>query len=85
MKITVDLNTFTLGDLIDLEDAGGSLTDLQSARTIVALVWLVRRREDPTFTIEQAKATPVNELDIAIAGESTDPKDVESPKSVAAA
>lgn len=85
MKIVVDLKTFLTGDLIDLEEAGGSLTDMQSAKTIVALIWLTRRKEDPTFTFEDAKKIPVGELDISVAEGVADPKEGGSLSSVAVA
>lgn len=66
MKVHVDLAALTLGDLIDLEDAGGSLADMQSAKTIVAMVWLMRRREDPTFTLADARNVSVADLDITV-------------------
>lgn len=85
MKLCIDLNTFTFGDMIDLEEAGGSLANMQSAKSIVALVWLTRRREDPTFTIDDAKKLSVGEVEIEVAEESADPKDGGSLSSVAVA
>lgn len=77
LTLTVDLNDLTLGELADFEDAAGADAVDQligasktgkgeqprmSAKTMVALVWIMQRRTDPSFTLEQARAVKVTEL-----------------------
>jgi hypothetical protein len=75
MKIHIDgqayaFDDFELGDLEWLEDyIGRPLTDgsaLNSMKAAVGFVYLVKRREDPAFTIDQArgvKMSSINEPD----------------------
>lgn len=70
----IDIDTLTLGDLVDIEDAGGDLQKLQSARTLVALVWVATRKVDPAFTLEAAKALPLAGLEVS--GGGPDPKEL---------
>jgi hypothetical protein len=55
-----ELDDFEIGELEWLEDhLGKPITDftvLNSMKAAVGLVYLVKRREDPSFTIEQARA-----------------------------
>lgn len=66
-----DLESLTLGDLERIEEAtgqpamewfrqiqGGSL----GAKDLALLVWVVRSREDPTFTLEDARNVRIDEL-----------------------
>lgn len=82
MKLRFDQSQFTFGDAIDLEESGYSLADVQRlfaagevpARLAAVLVWLVRRKEEPTFTFEDAKALPIEELEVEIVGGEGGPK-----------
>lgn len=55
-----DINDLTIGEVADIEEATGkSISTLfdgsgSQARTLQAVIWIVRRREDPTLTLEQA-------------------------------
>lgn len=55
-----DINDLTIGEVADIEEATGkSISSLfdgsgSQARTLQAVIWIVRRREDPTLTLEQA-------------------------------
>ncbi len=62
-----DLNHLTLGEICELEDYTGSSLDTMfssfsggkkgqpQGKILVAIAWLMRRREDPSFTLEDAK------------------------------
>ena len=66
--IVIDVNTITLGELEQLEDITGRnvVTELgrgqPSARTLTALIYVVKRRENPDFTLEDARAVNASEF-----------------------
>ena len=54
---TYSLDDMTLGEMEELEDHMGltlSQIDVNSARAMRFLVYVLRRREDPGFTLERA-------------------------------
>lgn len=60
------LDEFTLGELEWLEEYLGSpLNDaeLTTMRAAVGVVYLIKRRDDAEFTLEQARETPLAKLD----------------------
>lgn len=61
-----DFDEFALGDLEWLEDYIGSpLADpaaLNSMKAMVGFVYLVKRREDPAFTIDQARNVKMSSI-----------------------
>lgn len=74
-KITVDLdpNDLTLGEIEDLEGAGGvpfgvlmKQLDEQtfSSRALTALVWVAMRRKDPDFTLEDARRVKIGQVEV---------------------
>lgn len=70
MKLTINLDDLTLGDLADLEDVSGvSLTGINlktpPLKVVPALVWIQQRREDPKFTYEMARAIKLSELEMS--------------------
>lgn len=70
MKITINLDDLTLGDLADMEDVSGvSLTGINlgspPVRVIPALVWIQQRRTEPGYTYEMARAIKLSELEFA--------------------
>lgn len=81
MKLTINLDDLTLGDLADLEDVSGvSLTGINlknpPLKVIPALVWIQQRRTEPGFTYEMARAIKLTDLEmsgeaptLAVAGE----------------
>lgn len=74
----MDIDNITLGDIEDIEDyAGLPLSDIGEdkpgvAKLRTALVWVLKRKENPSFTIEDARKLPSSEV-AAIFGE-TEPK-----------
>lgn len=69
MKLRVDINELTYGDAVDLEEAGFPLAKVQElmaagevpVRLAVVLIWIVRRKQEPMFTLADAMAMPMNE------------------------
>lgn len=76
--LAVNLNDLTIGDLEDFEDiVGVSFEDAQagsfrSVKAIKALVFLTMRRDNPAFTIEDARAFKITALNL---GDEVDPTD----------
>ncbi len=62
-----DLEDFELGDLEWLEDfIGAPLSDqeaLNRMKTAIGFVYLVKRREDPEYTIDQARKVKLAAID----------------------
>lgn len=48
-----------------------------SAKTMVGLVYIALRKDDPTITLEQAKAIPLNDLDFDIENAEGEPDPTE--------
>ncbi len=61
MTALFDLGTMTLGELADFEEVTGrdpmNLPDAwrPTVRDMVAIAWIVGRRRDPAFTLEDAR------------------------------
>jgi hypothetical protein len=68
-----DIDDFTLGDLEWLEEhIGMPLSDdgaLTSMKTMVGFVFLIKRRDNPSFTIEEARQVKLSTLDAGETGE----------------
>lgn len=69
----LDLNVddLSLGDCMDVEEITGEPAFMtfasaqsggMSAKAMAALVWVTKRKSDPTFTFEDAKAIKVSTL-----------------------
>lgn len=65
----MDINTLTFGDIEDIENyAGMSFSDIGEDKPGVsklrtALVWVLKRKENPTFTIDDAKMLTADQLE----------------------
>lgn len=77
MKLSLNKDTLTLGDLDDFEQVSGQSLDrvleaFQGAgesalgglpmKSILALLWVCGRQDDPSLTYEKVRATPISEL-----------------------
>lgn len=65
----IDANHLTLNDLKEVErlsggDLQGLATGKMSADMLIALVYVVKRREDPEFSLEDAGNVRVGELEV---------------------
>lgn len=64
--IVFDPNTLTMGELEEIEDLTGRNVSVElgrgqpSAKTLTALVYVFMRRDDPAFTMDDARATKVD-------------------------
>lgn len=82
--VDVDLDAFTLGDIEDFEEASGvTFMQLHSAlqnndytvlsgKVIKALAWIMKRHEDPDFTLQQARDVSLGDVDIGGNGQQPD-------------
>jgi hypothetical protein len=62
VDLSIDINELTIDDVVDLEEAVGRpiqdiLGDRSTApqgKTLKALIWVVKRKTEPGFTLEDA-------------------------------
>lgn len=78
MKLVLDVDEMTLGELEELEAlAGCTIEDImqgeRSVRSMIAIIFILRRRDNPAFTLEDAKRVKMSELELV------DGADVEDP------
>lgn len=85
MKINLNPNDLTFGDLEDFETLtgqalmdtfdkvsdGGDLKGL-SAKAVIGLLWICGRQQNPDFTLDDAKKVKLTELEVEV-GEEPDP------------
>lgn len=75
MKLDLDPNDLTIGDMEDFEDVTGSRLDELlgtrngdgvkfTAKQLVAFVWIVTRKSNPAFTLDDARATKITDLEV---------------------
>ncbi len=74
-KMRLDMADLTLGELADVtEMLGVGLQDaLQGPKqplAMAAIAWIIHRRDDPTYTYEQAKTLRMADLEVV----NTDPE-----------
>jgi len=68
--VELNLNDLTIGEVADLEEVLGIsmeaafAADAPRGRVIQALVWINNRREDPTFTFEDAGKLKLSEMNV---------------------
>lgn len=81
MKITLDPGSLTFGDLDDFEvktgedlmetfrrvDDVGNLSGLKVS-SLLALIWVCARQENPEFTYDDARKVRLNELEVEVCG-----------------
>jgi len=78
-QVVIDITTLTLGDLEEVESVVGGdvLREIgrgtPSPKTLTALVWVVKRREDPAYTLDDARTIPL--LKIYVRDQAPSPKD----------
>lgn len=67
-EVRIDISDLTLGEVEEFEEITGlALSNFGEgkpfpAKALVALVFLTKRRIDPSFTIEDARLLRINEL-----------------------
>lgn len=77
----MEFDDITLGEIEEIEDYAGlpiqMIGDMEKFGTHklrIALAWIVKRREDPKFTIENAKKLKASELFAIMGGDNDDTK-----------
>jgi len=77
----VDFNDITLGEIEEIEDyAGlpvgmiGDVNTVGTSKLRTAFAWIVKRRTDPAFTVEDAKKLSAADLTSLLGGDSASPK-----------
>lgn len=71
-ELEFDLNELTLQEMCDLEEATGENAysalsgGAPSAKILVGLVWLIKRRAEPGFSFDDAKKLKVVDLDFKV-------------------
>lgn len=62
----IDPNTLTLGELEEIEEISGRPVAAElgrgtpSMRTLIGVVYVMKRRADPTFTLDDARAIQIS-------------------------
>ncbi len=85
MKIRFDPTEFTYGDAVALDEEGFNLDEVGKLlaagkaevplRLAVVLIWLIHRKQEPTFTLADAMAMPITEtLDFEVVEVDDNPK-----------
>lgn len=69
MSITIDVNDLELGEVEFFEEESGlTLGDLQSGvmttKAIVALVCVIKRRDNPDFSMDDARKVKLSEFNL---------------------
>ena len=73
-EFTFDLDKVTVGDIVDIEETVGmpwdDIVDMDSPPTkvLLAMLWIVKRRDNPEFTLEDARNTPLAEVQALTVG-----------------
>ncbi|GGM78459.1 hypothetical protein GCM10012275_56350 [Longimycelium tulufanense] len=68
--VTVDVNDLTVGEMEDIEEVTGTPFDVlfdpagPKGKMLRAAAWIIKRRNDPDFTFEQARDLRVNLSDV---------------------
>lgn len=76
----MDIQNLTLGEIARIEEiAEQPIGDLANdskprARLMSALAFVLKKREDPKFTLEDAKALTMSDIEQLLAGEESDAK-----------
>ena len=73
--VQIDLDDLTLGEMEEVEQIvgvpfGEAFEDTTlSAKALLALVYVVKRRENPNFTLDQARNFRLSDLQVSMGGE----------------
>lgn len=73
-EFTFDLDKVTVGDIVDIEETVGmawdDIVDMDSPPTkvLLAMLWIVKRRDNPAFTLDDARATPLADVQALTVG-----------------
>jgi hypothetical protein len=79
--MAVDFEAMTLSEVEEIELlTGRSIETIMSdeaprGRALKAIIWVLKKREDPSFTLEQAGKLSLKEAAKLFQGDEADPKD----------
>lgn len=71
MEITFDLDELTIGELCDFEEISGmtgrevQATGALTAKGILAVIYIYGRRDNPAYTLDDARQVKPKELTVA--------------------
>ena len=74
MELNVDVDSLTVGELVDIADvAGESAMDglaqgKVGPKALLGLLWVLHRRDDPAYTLDQARTVRVTDIKINTPG-----------------
>lgn len=70
VKMKLDVNSLTINEVVDLEDALGTSMDTAfrdgepKGKALRAILWIIGRRDNPDFTLEEAGELQLGEVDL---------------------
>jgi hypothetical protein len=76
----MNVNELTMGEIDEVETyAGVPLSSLASTETsntklLIGLAYVIKRKEDPKFSLEHAKRLTMDEITAMLEDDDTDPK-----------
>lgn len=79
MKISINLNKLTLGEMAKAEELGADFEKPNALKTILPLIYIVRKREDPNVTMEDIQGLTME--DIEFEDTKLDPKAIKNSDS----
>ena len=77
----MNVNDLTLGEVEEVENYSGlpiaALADPEArkGKLLVALAWVIKRKEDPKFSLEHAKRLSMGDITALLTDEDADPKE----------
>lgn len=66
LQISIDINDMTLGELEEIEETTGlaiSALGNGTAKAMTALIWISERRNNPEFTLDDARKVRISEVE----------------------
>ena len=76
----MNVNELTLGEVEEVENYAGlplaALADsnAQKGKLMVALAWIIKRKENPSYTIHEAKKLKMEDINSLLVDDDDDPK-----------
>lgn len=77
--VVIDANTLTWGELEQVEEVTGRNATAElgrgqpSAKTMTALIWVFKKRTDPNFTLDDARALNVTGVQVEARSDPKEP------------
>ena len=76
----MNINDLTLGEVEEVENYAGlplaalAEPEAKKGKLLVALAWVLKRKQDPSFTLEHAKRLSMGDINSLLAEDEDDPK-----------